>query len=141
MFCKNCGKKQTEGAVYCYSCGNKLEENSEQIIETVTPANQVNPVSAPTVRRSKFALLGFIFSLIPVAASMFIGVYLTLDSYAILYSLIILPCSILGIVFSSIGLKHTSTKKQGGKGFAIAGLIVSILILSLITFSFSIMAY
>ena len=141
MFCRNCGKEQEEGSVYCYSCGSKLKENNEQTVETSTPVNQSNPISTPNVRRSKFALLGFIFSLIPVAIFMFIGEHLTLDAYVILYSIIVLPCSILGIVFSSIGLKHTSAKKQEGKGFAIAGLIVSIVILSITTFSFSLISY
>jgi len=42
--------------------------------------------------------------------------------------------SILGIIFSLIGLSQTKHNKQKGRGFAIAGLIISIISLFILIF-------
>lgn len=98
MKCNYCGQ-EIENANFCTQCGAKIDKeelfNESPVIEE-TPNTQPQ-VAATSNKFDTFAILGFIFSLVPFHTP------------------------ILGFVFSIIGLRSNK------KGFAIAGIIISIL--------------
>ena len=59
MFCPKCGKENVEGAVFCGSCGNKIEIQPTNInevpVETTveTPVSEVVPKSVVTPEQTK----------------------------------------------------------------------------------------
>ncbi len=109
MKCNYCGQ-EIENAKFCTQCGAKIEKEelfnespeSEEKQVVITPVIEETPNTQPQAAATSnkfdtFAILGFIFSLVPFFTP------------------------ILGFVFSIIGLRANK------KGFAIAGIIISIL--------------
>lgn len=127
MYCNKCAVKVNEEDEYCFNCGNKLKQ--ESIVKEVEA--DVNNSKRVTVF-DVFAILGFIFSIISLVLSVFLGIvdvfgldYALNDLFIISANLSLnvdINLPILEIVFSSIGLK---SKKHKGK--AVAGLVLSIL--------------
>ena len=131
MFCKSCGARLYKNAKFCAHCGDKVEE-IEDSISTITNEEQPSTnnevlTSLPSantqsevIEKKKFsgkAITGFVLSIVGL---FFAGI----------------PCGIIGIIFSSIALGDIKRKNYGGKGLAIAGLVVSIITLVLSIFSF-----
>jgi len=107
-FCENCGTKiENENQAFCLNCGAKIGGQPTTITNSYEVTGKLNTM----------ALTGFIVSL----CSLF------------LYILVV-PGP-LGIVFSIIGMKQIKEREERGNGFAIAGLIVGI-IMSIVTFLF-----
>ncbi len=139
MYCKNCGNKLNDGAKFCAKCGSKVEQESGEKAESVVSTPEVklneqsenvkidaqainqsvvqNGVNNPinnntTVNKSGtnvLALIGFILSLVGIISC---G-----------------STTIFGLVLSIVGLTQVNKTKENGKGFAIAGIIVSSVIL------------
>ena len=93
MFCRNCGKEILDDDKFCSYCGTKVEE---EIVDLSEDTKEL-PVW------SKFANLGYIFSLITI-----IGGCLSLGLIGVLFG-------DFAIVFSALGLrakeKHFESKK------------------------------
>ena len=114
-FCPNCGKQLTENSKFCSNCGKEIikkEENKTQ--EVVNTTNINNNESNP------LAITGFIISLVSM-----------------------LCCgstSWLGLLFSIIGLVESKKKNDSGRKLAIAGIIISaiLIVLLLLLYVFSI---
>ncbi len=135
MYCKNCGNKLNDGAKFCAKCGNKVEQENSEKTKNVALASEVklneqkenvkidaqainqnvaqnsvnNPVNNNTAINKTgtnvFALIGFILSLVGI-----------------------LSCgstTIFGLVLSIVGLTQVNKTKESGKGFAIAGISIS----------------
>lgn len=99
-YCSKCGAQVNDDATYCHNCGASLENNKP---DSQNPwYTQPNSPVTNNAGLNKFALLGFIFS----ALSLF------------------LPPA-LGMAFSIVGLVQIKKRGQRGKGFAIAGIILS----------------
>ncbi len=115
MFCKYCGGQIADDALFCPNCGAKQTASNEAVQkEQYTESNYQQATdynentSAPQEnKKNVMAILGFIFSfLIPL----------------------------LGLIFSIIGLSK-SKQTLSGKGFAVAGIIISVvtMVINLIT--------
>lgn len=115
MFCKYCGGQIADGALFCPNCGAKQTSSNDSVQkEQYTESNYQQATdynentSAPQEnRKNVMAILGFIFSFfIPL----------------------------LGLIFSIIGLSK-SKQTLSGKGFAVAGIIISVvtMVINLIT--------
>ncbi len=92
---------------YCSKCGKEINENAVVCIHCGCAVSEINE---GTKNFNVFGLVGFVISIV----SFFLTLYCV--------------TSILGIIFSSIGLKKANDPiAPKGKGFAIAGLIVSII--------------
>ncbi len=140
--CPNCGANCTDGTKFCSSCGGPLPAPVQQpAAQPVQPAYQqpatqpviiqpaaqpvqpvyAQPITQPVVKKEKkngLCVAGFVLSLVGLAC---LGI----------------TCPI-GFILSLIGLIVAIAKKQKGKGFAIAGLIISaIIMLSLTAFFLS----
>lgn len=120
-FCSNCGSKQTEAdqpgtqqeytqseAQQMDSAQADTQQTYSQSEEYQTNYNNYQPQPAGT---SGFAIAGFVLSIVAIFLNGFFFI----------------P-SILGIIFSCIGLSQCK-KGKGGKGLAIAGLVISIVFL------------
>lgn len=102
MFCKYCGSLLIDGSDKCLDCGMHVEN------VVFLPEENVKNLNIPAPRFSINAIVGFVVSLVGIIA------------FAV-------PSGIIGLVFSSIGLKKTLSNQYKGLGMAIAGLVVSIL--------------
>jgi hypothetical protein len=106
--------KTKEKVMFCKVCGKEI--NDSAVIcphcgcRTTQEIQQVNSTPNGT---SAAAVLGFILSLV----SLFLSLYC------------IVP--VLGIIFSGVGMSATSRGEKSGKGFAVAGLVISIISLIL----------
>ena len=128
MNCNSCGARLYKNAKFCAHCGattetldDVQEDNSivSNLIENQEskPINQQETQSTDTLE-NKFsgkAITGFVLSLWGIFVA---GI----------------PCSILGIIFSSIALSNIKTKNYKGNGLAIAGLVISIIVLIISTY-------
>ena len=92
---------------FCRNCGKELNENQNVCLNCGVLVTQT---SQPTNKTDKKAIIGFILGLVSIIAW-----FIPLFGY---------PVSICGIIFSSKGLKS-----QINKGFAVAGLVLSIIFL------------
>ncbi len=112
-FCSECGKELEENSKVCKNCGKQIEEN----------INSVDKRAVTTTKSANgFAIAGFVLSLVSL-----------------------LCCgttSLLGLIFSIIGLVNANKNQGEGKGLAIAGIIISaiLLILLIVLYSFGIIA-
>jgi len=112
MFCSHCGKEIPENSKFCPNCGGEVKGPSEKVDSEVVSGDAHPYVSDHNGNQKNgngsypnaytFSLVGFILSfIIPV----------------------------LGIIFSAIGLDQLSKSgKTRGKGFAIAGLVIGIIL-------------
>lgn len=109
MYCKNCGKEISDKAIVCVNCGVAVAP----LTPTVTP--DVNQSGDGAQKFNVCALLGFIFSLVGIV----VDTSLIFTNFTLLYAF-----TIAGLVLSIIGTVK-SKKLQNGKGFGIAGIIIS----------------
>ena len=111
MYCSKCGKYADDGAVFCSACGASLSNQ--------TSINMMDM----TQRKEKKGL---------AIASMVLGM---VGIVAWVIPLIGFPITIVGLVLGIVGLR------KDGKGFAIAGLVLSTIFLVLTTANSAIGAY
>ncbi len=140
MFCQNCGNKLDDDSKFCAKCGAKVDTTetaqspttSQQVEKDeffndvpapapvqqipvqpqppvqqvpVQPVNQQPVYQQPqTAKTNTFAIIGFVLSFF----------------YYV---------SIAGLVFSIIGLKQCNKTQEKGKGLAIAGIVISSVLL------------
>ncbi|MGI6004401.1 MAG: DUF4190 domain-containing protein [Christensenellales bacterium] len=116
-YCKHCGRQISDADVFCVGCGATLKTDplqTEQQTLPGQPAGYAQPVYQPPyyaqpARYSGMAIAGFVLSLISITCcNLFIF-------------------SLLGIIFSAVGLSQTRHHEIRGRGLAVAGLVLSIL--------------
>lgn len=122
-FCGNCGAKMEDGEQYCSYCGTRFESAARRDADTnieMRPAPQYSAQSQhsdpmmrqlPTQKTNGFAVAGFVMGLI---------------------SILFCWCcfgvtQILGVIFSAVALSQIKKTGEGGKGLAVAGLVLSVL--------------
>jgi membrane protease YdiL (CAAX protease family) len=119
MFCTNCGKEIPNNVDKCPFCGTKIENTVPQQINIGKPAQ---PIEQENMKTNAFCLVGFICSL--AFALGFIGAALPHTDYYIFGASVF---TLLGLVFSIMGMVQAKKKHQKGFGLGLAGLILSIL--------------
>ena len=99
MFCKYCGKQLSDGAKFCENCGAAVNSSSEPKVVVRPPEVEVGNTQVASGVKSK-AISGFVWSFF---------------------------VPIVGLILSIIALKrYGNLGTTDGKGFAKAGLIISI---------------
>lgn len=143
-FCENCGTQLEDSARFCPNCGAPVAQTAQAQPDTQTaqPETAVQTEIAPAAnaaghteqtahteqtheplhttvvtqaaapKTNGFAIAGLV-----------LGICSILFGWICCFNI----TSVLGIIFSVIGLCQTSGKKGNGKGLAIAGLVLSIL--------------
>lgn len=111
-FCTSCGKELTDGANVCSNCGTPIEGENTAVANTVT----VQQTVATPEKGNGMAVAGFVLSLISLFCCGFL--------------------SILGLIFSILGLVNAPKVGGKGKGLAIAGIILGGLAILLMILSF-----
>lgn len=97
MYCTKCGKKNEKDTVFCNYCGKQIMEE-EKFNYTVEKTAKNNPL----------AIAGFVVGLISNTFGM-----LTIGG-------------IVAIILSAIALHKIKKYNEGGRGFAVVGLILGI---------------
>lgn len=103
-FCSKCGAKLEVIDKFCNSCGTKVI--GVPVEESNTQISMVNENNVSSQKNNGFALAGFIISLVS-----------TICCCGCL--------SGLSLIFSIIGLSQINKTHEGGKGLAIAGIVLS----------------
>ena len=138
-FCENCGTQLGDGVRFCPNCGAQVAQNARQAqtdtqaaaqtAQPETTAQAAVPPAANTAEKTVgtqeplhatvvtpktngFAVAGFV-----------LGICSILFGWLCCFNI----TSVLGLVFSIIGLCQIGGKKGSGKGLAVAGLVLSIL--------------
>lgn len=136
MFCKKCGTPLQEGQIYCHRCGASClpDQTAEQ--PNAQPYGQpyAQPYGQPYYQQpyaqppapvekkpNPLAPTGFAFGIVSLVVSVLI--FAQID--ATIFLLLTFVFSIPGIVLSAVGLAR-SRKTNTGMGFAIAGLVLSL---------------
>ena len=139
IVCPNCGAANNEGSRFCNNCGGALPEMQpvqpqeqqqqtvyqqqvyqepvyQQPIQPMYIQTETQPVqSEPALQKNGFCTAGFVLSLL--------GIFLLGTT------------SLFGLIFSIVGLISSNKKNQSGKGKAIAGIVMScLMILTVILF-------
>lgn len=115
-FCSNCGSEVGLDDNVCGNCGNVINNNASipvnnfQSVNNTQSFNNSQPIQ--NNQTDGFAVTGFILSLVSI-----------------------LCCggtSFLGLIFSIVGLVNCNKTGKGGKELAIAGIVLSAILLILI---------
>ena len=102
-FCIKCGNQLNDNDTICNNCGTEIIQNKENI-----QVNQTIINSKP--KTNGLAIAGFVTSLVNL----------------------LLCCgsiSIISLILSIVGLVQVNKNNEGGKGLAIAGIIISAIML------------
>ncbi len=121
MYCKYCGHQLDEKAIVCPHCGILTHEESvpkSPASPAPQPQAQPNPQpqSVPQKSMNVLAIVGFVLSFF---------------------------CSLAGLICSAIAMKQLKTSGESGKGFAVAGVVISSVAMGIVAlyliFAFSIL--
>lgn len=104
--CPNCGKSIDNNAKFCVNCGSKQTKEAEIKEEKTTTVKSTNNVPV-----NGLSITGFVLSLLSLLCCGLI--------------------SPLGLIFSIIGIAKSEKEDSTGKGLAIAGIIISSIMLLL----------
>ena len=109
MFCRYCGKELNDKAVVCPNCGilTHEEEVYSKAKASEQPKAQPQPAAqpAPQAKTNVLAIVGFVLCFFE---------------------------SLAGLICSAIALKQIKTSGEGGKGLALAGVIISAISLGIL---------
>ncbi len=114
MFCRNCGFELSAEAKFCPCCGTTVEAPGYTAAPNNVPPQAPTSSSKPSVK----GLVGF-------------GLAMGAITFYFIFPILSLVLGIVGLVFSILGLKETNANNLKLKGFPLAGLIVSIVAISL----------
>lgn len=118
-FCTNCGAELSKGQEFCSSCGKKIKKDE-------TDANNVNNKvvvnNSGNNKVNGFAIAGFVTSL--VSGLLCCG-----------------SVNIVSLILSIVGLVKAKSLNGEGKGFSIAGIVISIVFILLWIFVLLLMIY
>ena len=109
MFCSNCGTQNPDNARFCANCGAGLVMPDINTVPQAAPqpAPVIQPsVSIPLKKTNVMCVVGFIGSM---ASILLMG----------------LP-AIVFLILSIIGIVSANKKGENGRGFAIAGICISL---------------
>lgn len=111
-FCPNCGKKIVEHGSFCMNCGFNISQVGQTVSysESSNNYNNIN-YNANYIQQESYtngmAIAGFVLSILSLCCCC-----------SALFS-------VLGLVFSIFGYNNAKSHGNVGKGFSIAGIIMS----------------
>ena len=115
MFCRFCGAKNEDNAIFCQSCGKRIGSdpfgNSSDYNPFANSSTDYNPFEAPIMMPAKLSVKALIAFIISLA-----GLWLWLLS---------IPLGLAGIILASLSFRDFSEHKMRGKGYAITAIILS----------------
>lgn len=122
-FCRECGKELEENSKFCKNCGTKIEkekteeantsnENTNESAASNAGTNVTYNQTYVTKKSNGMAIAGFVMSLVSLLCC----------GYS----------SWLGLIFSIIGLVNANKNEGEGKELAIAGIVISSILLIII---------
>ncbi|MBQ3306710.1 MAG: DUF4190 domain-containing protein [Bacilli bacterium] len=100
-YCGKCGKELSKTDVFCPNCGEKVPSAIKKMDQQTTTSNK-----SSSKKTNGMAIAGFVISL--VSAVLCCGAF-----------------NVIGLIFSIVGLAQAKKYDGNGKGFAIAGIVIS----------------
>ncbi len=124
MFCQNCGNKLDDDAKFCPKCGTKTSETSipapqgekDEFFKDATPPSPAYQQPYQQAQYQQPAPQQPYYAQQPVNKT---------NTLAIVGFVLSFFVAIAGLICSIIGLKQCNQTKEGGKGLAIAGVVIS----------------
>ena len=113
-FCTNCGQEISEGYAFCEKCGTAVDGNGKAQAAP-QPTVVVNNTTAPAKKSNGMAIAGFVTSLVNM----------------------LLCCgsiSLISLILSIVGAVKAKDCDGEGKGLAIAGIIISAIMMLIFVF-------
>lgn len=119
-FCQNCGYEIPEGSIYCEKCGSPVAAPQQPVAPVGSAPVQNNQVVYPNAtittaprKTNGLAIAGFVLSIV-----------------SIFFCCGGIVTALPGLILSIIGLKDINKNGEDGKGLAIAGIIISAIMLA-----------
>ena len=132
MFCGKCGSNNPDDNSFCSVCGAPIGASfvkniSNPVYQYQQPMQVVLTAPQPAAGQTKngMATAGLVMGILGAVSSLATFSYTSSESELGGIIMVIYSFAILGVIFSAIGLKKSII--AGGKGKAIAGLILSIM--------------
>ncbi len=109
MYCKHCGNQIDNNSSFCSLCGKKILETNNETSTQPYQTMETTNIKKENPAQS-ISIIGFILSFF---------------------------ISIAGLIVSAVALKkYSSQENQEGRGLAVAGLVISIISLTVAVFYF-----
>ena len=117
-FCRNCGNKMSEADRFCPNCGTDSQVGAAPV-QNYNVQQNYNTQVAPR-KTNGFAVASFVCSMVGI----------------VIFGIIM---GILAICFGTVGLNRIKAfPQEGGKGLAIAGIIVGIIEVIIMIYYFAV---
>ena len=134
MFCNKCGSKLNEKDKFCTYCGSPVEQEKKEDNVAEIVADVVEEVNVETSTQQEEPVRKKVHGL------GLAGFIVTLASFVFTGTPLLIPSLIVGLILSAVAMKKFNKEKHKLKGFAIAGLVVSIVSISIFLFAIMIVA-
>jgi len=127
MYCKNCGKQLSDGAIMCPECG---EPTKTSVALSGATDNITETHEETTQKSNPLAAIGFFLSMFAFVTGIVFGAFMYVFVGAAALVLVIGPACILpALAGISIGIYALKNAKGTQKGLAIAGIVLAAVVL------------
>ena len=131
MICKYCGSNISDEALFCPNCGGpQKDEEKEKKTSYEYQSGGAESASRSYSEKQSTYSSGYEYTN-DASSNNSIEIHQKINGMCIAGFVLSLFFSILGLIFSAIGMKQADERGEGGKGLAIAGLVISIVFLSI----------
>jgi len=124
-YCSSCGKEHDASARFCESCG--LSFGAQQMVQPVQ-AQGVYPSIQPVLTVQPAQPVGAIPSNGTAIAGFVCGLVAIILVWIPWISLIAIILGVIGLILSGLGLSQANKIEGSGRSMAIAGLVLSIIV-------------
>ncbi|MCX5971695.1 MAG: zinc-ribbon domain-containing protein [Coprothermobacterota bacterium] len=124
-YCPNCGKEHDANERFCQTCGlNFGVQQMVQPSQTLVTYQSIQPT--PTVQQAQ--PVGVVPSNGTATAGFVCGLVAIILVWIPWVSLIAIILGVIGLILSGLGLSQANKMAGSGRGMAIAGLVLSIIV-------------
>ena len=130
MICQYCGRNISDDSLYCPHCGGpqKEEEKKEASYGYQSGGTENSSDSCTNGQNTYTSGNTYTRSTSTDSSG---GTYQRINGMCIAGFVLSFFISILGLIFSAIGMKQADERNESGKGLATAGLVISIVFLAI----------
>lgn len=146
MFCRKCGNKLNDNAVFCDQCGVKIEKDNEEcVIDIEEDSHAIDQLieAEKEIINEEVVINKPVSERGPWKAFANVGNILGIVSLATMWIPFLVCCSygIYGIIFSGLGVRSSSQNKKAKSGLAksivatVINFVLTIVIYAIILFA------
>ena len=132
MICKYCGSNISDDALFCPNCGGPQEKEEKETTYEYQSGGTENTAQSSSDAQSSYASGNtYTNNTYTNNNTDTRGTYRKINGMCIAGFVLSFFVSILGLIFSAIGMKQADERDEDGKGLATAGLVISIVFLAI----------